>query len=161
MRPQSVLPRNTRPTHCAALRMASNPRNSDSRIRYASRRYSNLAFRIRLSVYWYGTLTKTQHKWTNEMPAHLPKHKHGSSIIVVKINSFRNFSSRHRQEHCSSTVVTGLDFMVVSISKRKSDHNLRDDNSLEQCWSRLRLEFRQKSTCFSKLHLKSPMIGYG
>ena len=54
--PQSVFPRKTRPTHCAAFRIASKPRNSDSRIRYASRRYSSRALRIRLSVYWYGTL---------------------------------------------------------------------------------------------------------
>ena len=31
--PQSVLPLSTRPTHCAAFRIASNPRNSDSLIR--------------------------------------------------------------------------------------------------------------------------------
>ena len=51
MSPQSVFPRRTRPTHCAAFRIASKPRNSDSRMRYVSRRYSRRALRMRLSVY--------------------------------------------------------------------------------------------------------------
>ncbi|KAI0928723.1 hypothetical protein AcW1_005887 [Taiwanofungus camphoratus] len=51
IRPQSVFPRSTRPTHWAAFRIASKPRNSDSRMRYASLRYSRRALRMRLSVY--------------------------------------------------------------------------------------------------------------
>lgn len=94
IRPQSVFPRKTRPTHCAAFRIASNPRNSDSRIRYASRRYSRRALRIRLSVYWYGTLrvsrVRTPDSWSRKWLTknNAPEHDYSTPVVVIEIDPF-------------------------------------------------------------------------
>lgn len=88
--------------------MASKPRNSDSRIRYASLRYSRRARSILLSVYWYGTLyyfSAFEGIFDGE---DVPKHNDSTPVVMIKIDPLRDFTSGNRKQNGASTVIARL-----------------------------------------------------
>ena len=50
---------------------------------------------------------------------HSPKHDHSTSIVVIKINPFRHFSSRNGQQHRAPSIIARLEQTLASFYMRQ------------------------------------------